>query len=140
ELGQARGVRGAVDVQLGDFSGTLVPARHQEAYVVEAVVVVEMSEEDVRDLHRLHAGLQHAVVGARSEVEQDLPVAGLDQVAGAHALQRRGGRAGAEESDAHIVCSLKCGGTADKRRYTRIKSRTISPWSTPSVCFRVFPW
>src|SRR5262245_9736248 len=90
-----------MDVELWDPARALVPARHQQAYVVEAVIVVQMREEDVGDFHGLHARLQHAVIGAWPEIEEDLPVAGLDQIAGAHAFQRRRRRSGAEESYAH---------------------------------------
>ena len=45
-----RGVRGPVDVELGNLARALVPARHHQADVVEAMVVVQVREEDIRDL------------------------------------------------------------------------------------------
>src|SRR5687768_16909364 len=117
----------AIDVQLRDLSSALVPARHQEPDVIEAVVVVQVREEDVGHMHRLHPGLEQPMVGARAEVEQDLADPGLYQVARAHALERRRRRAGAEQPDAHQAAAFsRAESTA---RMTRRASSRSAPAS-----------
>src|SRR5205085_12428721 len=106
EIGHLRRVRGPVHVELRNAARALVPARHQEPDVIEAMVVVQVREEDVGHLRRLHSRLEQPVAGARAEVEEDLAAAGLDQVPGAHALERRRGCASTEETDAHYCGSM----------------------------------
>src|SRR5262249_36769043 len=67
---------------------------------------------DIRDLHRLHVRLQHAVIGAGPEVEEYLAIAGLDEIARAHPFQGRCRCPGSEEAYSHLCCI----GTADECR------------------------
>src|SRR6185295_10072259 len=102
--------------------------------------VVEMGEEDVRDLYRLHARLQHAVVGARPEVEEDLPVAGLDEIARTHALQRGRGRSGAEESYPHGSSLLFSTEITENTESALQDAMTFSVASVSSVAERSKAW
>ena len=99
-FGHAGDRRRAVDVEIGDAIGALVPALQDQAPVVHAVVVVEMREERVRDVNRTMAALQQPVMRAGPVVPDDHIVADLDEVAGALTIQRRRRGAGAEQRDA----------------------------------------
>jgi hypothetical protein len=92
--------RRAVDVQIGDAIGALIPALQHQAAVVHAMVVVEVREERVGDVDRPMAALQQAVMRTRSVVPDDQVVADFDEIAGALSCERRRWRAGAEQGDA----------------------------------------
>ena len=89
--------RRAVDPQLGDPAGALVPARQHQVGVVDAVVVVQVRQEEVVDGGQLDAGLEHAPHRGRAAVEDQGLAAGPHQVAGAAAVGQGRGRARAQE-------------------------------------------
>ena len=82
-LGHARDRRRAVDLQIGNAIGALVPSLEHQPPVVHAVVVVEVGEERVRRVDRAMSALDQALMRARPVVPDDEIVADLDQIAGA---------------------------------------------------------
>src|SRR5262249_55250241 len=98
--GHARDGWRAVDVEIGDPIGALIPPLQDQASVVHAMVVVEMREERVADVDRPVAALQEPVMRAWPMIPDDQIVADFDQVARALTLERRRRRAGAEQCDA----------------------------------------
>jgi hypothetical protein len=92
--------RRAVDVEIGDAIGALIPALQHQAPVVHAVVVVEMREERMRDVDRATAGLQQPVMRTGSVVPHNHVAADLDEIARTLTVERRRRRAGAEQGDA----------------------------------------
>ena len=100
--------RRTVHVQVGDEVGPHVPALENEPRILHAMVVVEVAQEDVGDVHRPGARLDESVVGSGPVVHDDAVVADLDEIAGACPLERRRGRSGAEQGELHRrTCSRR---------------------------------
>ena len=100
-LGHARDRRRPVDLQVGNPVRALVPALQHQPPVVHAVVVVQMAEEDVRDVDRPMPALEQPMMGAGAVIENDRLAADLDEVAGALPVERRRWRSRAEQRNAH---------------------------------------
>jgi hypothetical protein len=66
------------------------------------VIVVQVAAEKVRHARRGYAQLEQPVMGAETVVENEHVVAGFDDVARAHAPQRRRGSSGSKQSDPHV--------------------------------------
>ena len=86
-LGHAGERRRTVHLEVGDQIGPHVPALEDEPRVLHAVVVVEVTQKDVGDVHRPGARLDQPVVGSGPVVHDDAVVADFDEVTGARALQ-----------------------------------------------------
>ena len=90
----ARDRRRPVDFQFRNAVGALVPARHEQAHEIEAMVVMQMTEESVRDVDRALAGFQQSMVRARPVIHDHDVGADFEQVARTRALQGGRRRAG----------------------------------------------
>ena len=66
------------------------------------MVVVQVAQEDVADIHRPGARLDQPMMGPGPVVHDDAVVADLDEIAGARTLEGGRGRAGAEQGDLHL--------------------------------------
>ena len=89
QLSHASGVGRAVDFELRQPSIRLVPAGHQQPGIIEAMIVMEVAEEDMRDIDRVDASFHHPVICSGTLVEQEGVATDLDHIAGAHAFERR---------------------------------------------------
>ena len=75
-FGHARDRRRAVDVEIRNPVGALVPPLEHEAAVVHAVVVVQVREERVRHVERAVPALDQPMVRAGAVIQDDrsLPI------------------------------------------------------------------
>ena len=103
-VGDAFGECRAVDTEGVFLADRLVPAAEQEAGVVDVVVEMVMSEEEVVDLGRPEAGLDEFVGCGRSAVEHDLFAVDVGDEGGSEAGGGWRGGAGAEDVEGG-VCS-----------------------------------
>ncbi len=93
-VGDAFGERRAVDAESILFADRLVPTAKQEARVVDIVVEVVVSEEEIVDLSRPEAGLDEFVGCCRAAVEHDFFAVDVGNEGGSEAGRSRRGGAG----------------------------------------------
>jgi hypothetical protein len=70
----------AVDPHRRHAARTEIPPVQIQADEIDAVIVVEMGEEDVGHIGGGDAGLQQPVIGARADIEEDVVLADLQEV------------------------------------------------------------
>src|SRR5436190_861448 len=80
-------------------ASTAVPPCEEQPGEIHEVIVVQMREECVRDFGCPPSGLEQTMMAAGSVVENDDIVGDFQDVAGAHALQRRRRVSGPEQRD-----------------------------------------
>ena len=99
-LGHPRDRRRAIDLQIRNAIGALIPTLQDQAPVIHAVVVMEVREKRVGDIDGAMAAFDQAMVRAGAVIPDDEIGADLDQVSGALPVERWRGGAGPEERDA----------------------------------------
>src|SRR5687768_16391230 len=93
----------SIDLKLRHLARALVPSGQQEAWIVADVIVMMVAEEHVGDLRRADAELEEPMMRPESVIESDELAADLDQIAGAHAAQRRRRGSRSQKPESHPV-------------------------------------
>ena len=100
--------RRSVDLEIGYPIRAHVPTLQHQSGIVHAVVVVQMTDEYVRDVHGPAPTFYQAVMCARSMVHDDDITSDLDEIAGALPFQGRRGGACSEQYDLHVLLASSC--------------------------------